>query len=332
MAKTKEENKETLANYKQTMLKHFGKASGVVVEKPEDLVIEKFSTGSMLLDDTLAGGYPKGMIIELFGDNASGKTTTAIHAAKEHQAKYPGEPILWIDLERVFDPVYNETIGLKCNEEDGFLLLRPSKGEDVYEAAKTFCKMHLGGLIVIDSVSLILPTREDEGDVGDAQMASQARLNSQGLRMLFPHASDSKTTVIFLNQVRSKIGSYGDPDISGGGRALGFYARVRLKTSRSKGEDGVSMGMSYKVIKGTFGKKGCEGALVKTAIQFGEGIDRIGEIIDVALEHGIVKKSGSWFSYGGNNLAQGKPAVKDLLKSNEDLLKEIWDKVEEAER
>lgn len=331
MTKTKEEDKETISKYRQRMVKHFGKYSGVVIEKPEDLVIEKFSTGSMLLDDKLAGGYPKGMIIEVFGDNASGKTTTAIHAAKEHQAKYPDEPILWIDLERVFDPVYNETIGLKCSEEDNFILLRPSKGEDVYEAAKTFCKMHLGGLVVIDSVSLILPTKEDEGDVGDAQMASQARLNSQGLRMLFPHASDSKTTVMFLNQVRSKIGSYGDPDISGGGRALGFYARVRLKTTRSKGEEGISMGMSYKIIKGTFGSKGCEGTLVKTSIQFGEGLDRIGEIIDVALEHGIIEKAGSWFSYGKDRLAQGKQNVRQLLSENKGLLDEIWAKVEEAE-
>lgn len=331
MGSKKEKKEPSLSDYKQDMLKFFGKSSGVVIEKPEDLKIEKFSTGSMSLDNELAGGYPKGMVIELFGDNATGKTTTAIHAAKEHQEKYPDEPILWVDLERVFDPAYNETIGLKCSEEDNFMLIRPSRGEDVYEAAKKFCQMNMGGLVVIDSVSLILPAKEDEGDVGDAQMASQARLNSQGLRMLFPHAAHSKTTVMFLNQVRSKIGGYGDNDVTSGGRAIPFYSRVRLKTNRSKGEEGVSMGISYKIIKATFGKHGSEGSLVRSSILFGEGIDRVGEIIDVAIEHGIVQKSGSWFSYAGNQLAQGKFAVRSLLKGNEDLLNEIWDKVKEAE-
>ena len=329
MTKTKEG--PSFADYKKEMTKYFGKASGVVINKPEDLKIEKFSTGSMLLDAELAGGYPKGKVVELYGDNSTGKTTTAIHAAKEHQAKYPGEPILWIDLEQVFDPAYNESIGLKCTEGDEFILLRPSIGEDVYKAAIDFCKLNRGGLVVIDSVSLILPAKEDEGDVGDAQMASQARLNSQGLRMLFPHASHSGTTVMFLNQVRSKIGGYGDTDVTSGGRAIPFYSRVRLKTNRSKGEEGVSMGISYKIIKGTFGKPGCEGSLIRTSILFGEGLDRISEIIDVALEHGVLLKSGSWFSYEGNQLAQGKHAVRDLLKEDQNLLKEIMDKVEKAE-
>ena len=321
-------NEGKVSAYKAELLKYFGKTSGVVIEKPEDLEIEKFPTGSFKLDAALKGGYPKGMIIEMFGPEASGKTSTAIHAAAEHQKKYQGEPILWVDLERVFDPEYNKSIGLDSSEEAGFILIRPYSGEDVYEAVKKFCQMNVGGLVVIDSVALLLPSKEDQGDVGDAQMGSQARLNSQGLRKIFPHAGKSGTTLIFINQTRDKIGGYGDPTTTTGGKALGFYARVRLSHTRAQGEDGVSMTMNIKTKKATYGM---EGAKVSTTVVYGEGIDRKSEIIDIALEHGIIEKAGSWFSYEGKSIGQGKQGVKAYFAENPKDFDVVEGKVKQAE-
>ena len=207
------ENK--VKDFRELIKKTFGKNSGILIEDAYNIKIEKFPSGSFLLDLDLKGGWAKGTLIEIFGENQSGKTTTVIHAVAEHQKKYPEEPILWVDLEKVYDPYYFKQIGIDISE-DKFILLRPSSGEDTWESIISFVKTFDNGVIVLDSVALLLPKKEDEGSVGDAQMALAARMNSQGLRKLFPYMKPGGTTVFAINQTRKNIGGYGDPNVTTG--------------------------------------------------------------------------------------------------------------------
>jgi recombination protein RecA len=306
----------SLESYKEFITKTFGKGSNILVEDPENIIIEKFKTGSYLLTADLRGGWAKGTLIEIYGGNGSGKTTLCASAIAEHQKKYPDELILWIDLEKVFDPVYFKTIGIDISP-DKFLLMRPDTGEQAWELMINFAKTFQNGAIVLDSVALLLPAKEDEGQVGDAQMASAARMNSQGLRKLFPYMGFGKTTMFAINQVRKNIGGYGDPNVTTGGEAWAFYARTRINTSSSKGEAGEYANHKFKQVKSNYGNRDI---ITETTINYGEGFDKMKELLALCVDEGIVQKSGSWYAYEDSKLGQGADTVTDVLKDNPDLV------------
>ena len=309
--------------FKELVRKTFGKNSGILIEDADNIKIEKFPSGSFLLDLDLKGGWAKGTLIEIFGENQSGKTTTAIHAVAEHQKKYPEEPILWVDLEKVYDSYYFKQIGIDISE-DKFILLRPSSGEDTWESIISFVKTFDNGIIVLDSVALLLPKKEDEGSVGDAQMALAARMNSQGLRKLFPYMKPGGTTVFAINQTRKNIGGYGDPNVTTGGEAWDFYARTRVKTSVSKGEAGEYSVHKFKQVKSNYGKKD---VITETTISYGKGFDTKKEILLACIANDIIQKNGSWFSYGDTRLGQGLDNVSNLIGDNPELYDELVNKL-----
>lgn len=315
------ENK--VKDFRELIKKTFGKNSGILIEDADNIKIEKFSSGSFLLDLDLKGGWAKGTLIEIFGENQSGKTTTAIHAVAEHQKKYPEEPILWVDLEKVYDSYYFKQIGIDISE-DKFILLRPSSGEDTWESIISFVKTFDNGIIVLDSVALLLPKKEDEGSVGDAQMALAARMNSQGLRKLFPYMKPGGTTVFAINQTRKNIGGYGDPNVTTGGEAWDFYARTRVKTSVSKGEAGEYSVHKFKQVKSNYGKKD---VITETTISYGKGFDTKKEILLACIANDIIQKNGSWFSYGDTRLGQGLDNVSNLIGDNPELYDELVNKL-----
>ena len=319
------ENK--VKDFRELIKKTFGKNSGILIEDADNIKIEKFPSGSFLLDLDLKGGWAKGTLIEIFGENQSGKTTTVIHAVAEHQKKYPEEPILWVDLEKVYDPYYFKQIGIDISE-DKFILLRPSSGEDTWESIISFVKTFDNGVIVLDSVALLLPKKEDEGSVGDAQMALAARMNSQGLRKLFPYMKPGGTTVIAINQTRKNIGGYGDPNVTTGGEAWDFYARTRVKTSVSKGEAGEYSVHKFKQVKSNYGKKD---VITETTISYGKGFDTKKEILLACIANDIIQKNGSWFSYGDTRLGQGLDNVSNLIGDNPELYDELVNKLKSDE-
>ena len=319
------ENK--VKDFRELIKKTFGKNSGILIEDADNIKIEKFSSGSFLLDLDLKGGWAKGTLIEIFGENQSGKTTTVIHAVAEHQKKYPEEPILWVDLEKVYDPYYFKQIGIDISE-DKFILLRPSSGEDTWESIISFVKTFDNGVIVLDSVALLLPKKEDEGSVGDAQMALAARMNSQGLRKLFPYMKPGGTTVFAINQTRKNIGGYGDPNVTTGGEAWDFYARTRVKTSVSKGEAGEYSVHKFKQVKSNYGKKD---VITETTISYGKGFDTKKEILLACIANDIIQKNGSWFSYGDTRLGQGLDNVSNLIGDNPELYDELVNKLKSDE-
>lgn len=325
---SKEQNQEKLNSYLDSLMKMVGKTSGVIVKDPKNIKIEKFPTGSYLLDKDLKGGWAKGTIVELSGDNQSGKTTTSIHAVAEHQVKYPDEHTLWIDLEKVFDPAYFQALGIDIDPSK-FTLIRPSAGEDVWQSIIEFAKVFGNGIVIIDSVALMLPKKEEEGLVGDAQMAAAARMNSQGLRKLFPHMKLGGTTIFALNQIRTNIGGYGDPNVTTGGKGWEFYARTRIRTSTSKGEAGEYAVHKFKQIKSNYGRRDI---VTETTIDYGIGFNKTKEILVAAVEKDIVKKGGSWFSYGETKLGQGMDNVVVLLEDNPELFQEILNKVIENDK
>ena len=319
------ENK--VKDFRELIKKTFGKNSGILIEDADNIKIEKFPSGSFLLDLDIKGGWAKGTLIEIFGENQSGKTTTVIHAVAEHQKKYPEAPILWVDLEKVYDPYYFKQIGIDISE-DKFILLRPSSGEDTWESIISFVKTFDNGVIVLDSVALLLPKKEDEGSVGDAQMALAARMNSQGLRKLFPYMKPGGTTVFAINQTRKNIGGYGDPNVTTGGEAWDFYARTRVKTSVSKGEAGEYSVHKFKQVKSNYGKKD---VITETTISYGKGFDTKKEILLACIANDIIQKNGSWFSYGDTRLGQGLDNVSNLIGDNPELYDELVNKLKSDE-
>lgn len=307
---------ETLREYKDLISKTFGAKSGILIDDPMNIVIPKFRTGSYLLNADLKGGWAKGTLIEIYGGNGTGKTTLCISAIAEHQKAHPDEPILWVDLEKVFDPVYFTDLGIDISSEK-FILARPDNGEQAWELMIRFAKMIQKGAIVLDSVALLLPIKEDEGQVGDAQMAAAARMNSQGLRKLFPYMGFGKTTMFAINQVRKNIGGYGDPNVTTGGEAWAFYARTRIATSSSKGEAGEYANHKFKQVKSNYGNKD---HVTETTINYGEGFDTMKELLALCVAEDIVKKSGSWYSFEETKLGQGADAVTESLKDNPELV------------
>ncbi len=308
--------------------KDFGKGSIMKLGDEQIENIEVIPTGSIALDNALGvGGYPKGRIIEIYGPESSGKTTLAIHAIAE--AQKAGGIAAFIDAEHAFDRFYAAKLGV---DVDNLWISQPDNGEQALQIADQLISSSAIDILVIDSVAALTPKKEIEGDMGDNVVGLQARLMSQALRKLTSTISKTNTTCIFINQLRDKIGiMFGNPETTTGGNALKFYASVRLdirKASAIKdGENVLGNLVRVKVVKN---KVAPPFRKAEFEITFGEGISKIGEIIDLGVEHNIIQKSGSWFSYDGSKLGQGRDAAKALLKDNPELAEEIETKVREA--
>ena len=308
--------------------KDFGKGSIMKLGDEQIENIEVIPTGSIALDNALGvGGYPKGRIIEIYGPESSGKTTLAIHAIAE--AQKAGGIAAFIDAEHAFDRFYAAKLGV---DVDNLWISQPDNGEQALQIADQLISSSAIDILVIDSVAALTPKKEIEGDMGDNVVGLQARLMSQALRKLTSTISKTNTTCIFINQLRDKIGiMFGNPETTTGGNALKFYASVRLdirKASAIKdGENVLGNLVRVKVVKN---KVAPPFRKAEFEITFGEGISKIGEIIDLGVEHNIIQKSGSWFSYDGSKLGQSRDAAKALLKDNPELAEEIEAKVREA--
>ena len=337
MAK-KDENKEQLTPQEQKMKalqaalakieKDFGKGAIMKMGDEKIVNVDAIPTGSIGLDAALGvGGYPKGRIIEIYGPESSGKTTLAIHAIAECQKA--GGVAAFIDAEHAFDRFYAEHLGV---DVDNLLISQPDNGEQALEIADHLIRSSAIDIIVIDSVAALTPKKEIEGDMGDSSVGLQARLMSQALRKLTSTISKTKTTCIFINQLREKIGvMFGNPETTTGGNALKFYASVRIdirkKETLKDGETPIGNLVKVKVVKN---KVAPPFRRAEFEITFGEGISKIGEIVDLGVEYDIIKKSGSWFSYGNTKLGQGRDAAKALLNDNPELCEELEAKIMEV--
>ncbi|BBE16430.1 RecA protein [Aquipluma nitroreducens] len=308
--------------------KSYGKGS---IMKLGDRVVEdvpSISSGSIGLDIAMGvGGYPKGRIIEIYGPESSGKTTLAIHAIAE--AQKAGGIAAIIDAEHAFDPGYATKLGVDINE---LLISQPDNGEQALEIADNLIRSGAVDIIVIDSVAALTPKAEIEGEMGDSKMGLQARLMSQALRKLTANINRTKTCVIFINQLREKIGvMFGNPETTTGGNALKFYASVRLDIRRigqiKDGEDAQGNHTRVKVVKN---KVAPPFKKAEFDIMYGEGISKTGEIVDLGVELNVIKKSGSWFSYGETKLGQGRESVKTVIRDNPELAQELEAKIFEA--
>ena len=305
--------------------KDFGKGSIMRMNSQEVNDVPVIPTGSITLDMALGvGGYPKGRVVEIYGPESSGKTTLAIHAIAE--AQKAGGIAAFIDPEHAFDSFYAQKLGV---DVDNLLISQPDNGEQALEIADSLIRSSAIDIIVIDSVAALTPKAEIEGEMGDSKMGLQARLMSQALRKLTSSISKTKTVCIFINQLRDKIGVvYGNPETTTGGNALKFYASVRIDIRRMSvikdGEEQLGARAKVKIVKN---KLAPPFRRAEFDIMYGEGISKIGEIIDLGVDLGILKKSGSWFSYGERKIGQGRDSVKELLKSDEALRDEIEAKV-----
>ncbi|HNR85045.1 MAG: recombinase RecA [Crocinitomicaceae bacterium] len=331
---TKDQNQERLEKMKALQLtmekldKTYGK--GTVMKLGDEAVekVEAIPTGSLTLDIALGvNGFPKGRIIEIYGPESSGKTTLAIHAIAEVQKQ--GGIAAIIDAEHAFDQFYAAKLGVDI---DNLLISQPDNGEQALEIADNLIRSGAIDLLVVDSVAALTPKAEIEGEMGDSQMGLQARLMSKALRKLTGSINKAKCCCIFINQLRDKIGvMFGNPETTTGGNALKFYASVRVdirKTSQIKdGEDVIGNRVKVKVVKN---KVAPPFKKAEFDIMYGEGISKIGEIIDLGVELNIIKKSGSWFSYGETKLGQGRDAVKALLNDNIELMEELENKIKSA--
>ena len=301
--------------------KDFGKGSIMKLGDEKVDTVDVIPSGSLTLNIALGvGGYPKGRIIEIYGPESSGKTTLALHAIAEAQKK--GGIAAFIDAEHAFDRFYAEKLGIQV---ENLLISQPDNGEQALAIADQLIRSAAIDIIVIDSVAALTPKAEIEGTMGDNKVGLQARLMSQALRKLTSEISKTNTTCIFINQLREKIGvMFGNPETTTGGNALKFYASVRLDirrvTSVKKGDEVIGNQVRVKIVKN---KVAPPFRRAEFEIMFGEGISRTGEVLDLAINMDIIQKSGSWFSYNGDKLAQGRDAVKALLKDNPDLMEEL---------
>lgn len=313
--------------------KNFGKGSIMKMGEHEHVKVETVSSGSISIDMALGGGWPKGRVIEVYGPESSGKTTLTLHAAAEFQKT--GGTVAFVDAEHALDPEYAKKLGVNIDE---LLLSQPDSGEQALEIVEALVRSGGVDLIVVDSVAALTPRAEIEGNMGDAQMGLQARLMSQALRKLTAITSKTGTTIIFINQIRMKIGIvFGNPETTTGGNALKFYSSLRVEVRKGKrldsgtGDDKETNGneMKVKVVKNKVAPP-FKTALVN--IMFNEGISKSGDLLETGVRMGIVEKSGAFFSYAGTKLGQGKLKAMNFLKANPDLATEIekviMDKVE----
>ena len=306
--------------------KTYGKGTVMKMGDSPNENVEAISSGSLGLDIALGvGGYPKGRVVEIYGPESSGKTTLTLHAIAECQKK--GGIAAFIDAEHAFDRFYAENLGVDI---ENLIISQPDHGEQALEIADNLIRSGAIDMVIIDSVAALTPKSEIEGEMGDSKMGLHARLMSQALRKLTSSISKTNCTVIFINQLREKIGiMFGNPETTTGGNALKFYASIRLDIRRStqiKNSEGVVMGNKTRV-KIVKNKVAPPFKLAEFDIMYGEGISKVGEIIDLAVESEIINKSGSWFSYEGTKLGQGRDAVKTLLKDNPDLMETLESKL-----
>ncbi|MBQ8218951.1 MAG: recombinase RecA [Bacilli bacterium] len=326
MSKSVEKDK-ALAQVLADIEKQFGKGSIMKLGDQKEIEIDIVSSGSLSLDIALGvGGYPKGRIIEIYGPESSGKTTFALHAIAEVQKE--GGRAAFIDAEHSLDPVYASNLGVNIEE---LLLSQPDTGEQALEICDALVKSEAVSIIVIDSVAALVPQAEIDGEMGDSHVGLQARLMSQALRKLSGSINKTNTIVIFINQLREKVGvMFGNPETTPGGKALKYYSSVRLDIRRGEqiknGTDVIGNKTNIKVVKNKVAppfKSAC------VDIMYGEGVSQCGELIDLAADANIIEKSGAWYSYKGEKLAQGRENVKLLFKNNEEFKNEINNLVRE---
>ena len=319
------EKKKALEMAMSQIEKQFGKGSVMKLGEFKAMEIEAIPTGALSLDIALGiGGVPRGRIIEVFGPESSGKTTLALHVVAEAQ-KMGGEAA-FIDAEHALDPVYAKKLGVDI---DNLIVSQPDTGEQALEITESLVRSGALDVIVVDSVAALVPKAEIDGDMGDSHMGLQARLMSQALRKLAGAINKSKTVLIFINQLREKIGvMFGNPETTTGGRALKFYASVRMDIRRIENikQDGEVRGnrVRVKVIKNKVAPPFRE---AEFDVMYGEGISKVGNVLDMAVNLDIIQKAGSWFSYNGDRVGQGRENVKKYLKENPDILEEVEQKV-----
>ncbi len=324
----KEKNSVELEAVLKQIEKEFGKGAVMKLGDRAAVDVDVIPTGSLLLDEALGvGGYPKGRIIEIYGPESSGKTTLALHAIAECQKQ--GGRAAFIDAEHAIDPVYAKNLGVDINE---LILSQPDSGEQALEIAEMLASSGAINLIVVDSVAALVPQAELDGEMSDSSVGLQARLMSKAMRKIAGILNKKECAMIFINQLREKVGvMYGNPETTSGGRALKFYASIRLDIRRTEaiktGADITGNTCRIKVVKNKVAApfKQCEIDII-----YGEGISKDSEILDAAVELGIIKKAGSWFEYNGNKIAQGRDSAKNYIKANEDVREELLKQIKEA--
>lgn len=324
----KEKDIETQAQLEETLKqiqKIYGKGAVMKLGERQAVDVDVIPSGSLLLDEALGvGGYPKGRIIEIYGPESSGKTTLALHAIAECQKQ--GGRAAFVDAEHAIDPIYAKNLGVNIDE---LILSQPDSGEQALEIVEMLAGSGAISLIIVDSVAALVPQAELDGEMSDSSVGLQARLMSKAMRKLAGVLNKKECAIIFINQLREKVGvMYGNPETTSGGRALKFYASIRIDIRRSEalktGADIYGNTVKVKIVKNKVSPpfKQCEIDII-----YGQGISKQGEILDRAVELGHIKKSGSWFEYKGNKIAQGRDSAKEYIKSNEDVANELLDKI-----
>ena len=326
MAKEKENLRgDALDETLKQIDKLYGKGAVMRLGDRETVDVDAIPSGSLLIDEAIGvGGYPKGRIIEIFGPESSGKTTLALHAIAECQKN--GGRAAFIDAEHAIDPLYAKNLGVDINE---LILSQPDNGEQALEIVEMLADSGSINLIVVDSVAALVPQAELDGEMGDSSVGLQARLLSKAMRKIAGILNKKECAVIFINQLREKVGvMYGNPETTSGGRALKFYASIRIDIRRTEaikqGADIIGNTCRVKIVKNKVSPpfKQCEIDII-----YGQGISKEGEILDRSVELGLIKKAGSWFEYNGSKIAQGRDAAKAYLKENEDVAKELLEKI-----
>ena len=326
--KEQEKKDQLLADAIKQIEKQYGKGSIMKLGARSAVEVDAISSGSIKVDEALGiGGYPRGRIIEIYGPESSGKTTLALHAIAEVQKS--GGRAAFIDAENAIDPIYARNLGVNIDE---LILSQPDSGEQALEITEMLIKSGAIDLVVVDSVAALVPQAELDGEMGDAHVGLQARLMSKAMRKLSGLMNKSECTAIFINQLREKVGiMFGNPETTPGGRALKFYASVRLDIRRSEaiknGTDVIGNKVNVKVVKN---KVAPPFKVASIEIMYGEGVSYIGEVLDLAVDHDIIAKSGAWFSYEGEKIGQGREAAKNYLKEHPEVCEEVAAKVRAA--